>query len=217
MANQRSGPQRPPSTPIPQDLLGLARSVAQIEGGVESIRRDLLPPVAEAAGRARDGVVRLESNTEELARRVGKLESSPPPPHDCYQEDLLRGHGEALTGQEKELAGLTRWRTYLATILVPLLLAILGAGAKAVYDAAMTKAEVAETSRGVQENTQALRQLSVTVTQDRETILRELREVPAQVEAAREDPTLTETRARLSDSQRRRLDRILREASIHGQ
>lgn len=216
MATERDG-RPPPPTPIPTDLLGLARSVAQIEGGVESIRRDLLPPVAKAAGRARDGVVRLEGSTEELARRVGRLESSPPPPHDCHQESVLRGHGETLTGQEKELAGLTRWRTYLATILVPLLLALLGAGGKAVYDAAMTKAQVEETSREVQENSATLRKLTVTVTQDRETILQELRAVPAQVEAAREDMTLTETRARLSDSQRRRLDRILREASISGQ
>lgn len=219
MSTGRSGDPR--HTPIPTDLLGLTKAVTRIEAGVETIRVDLLPPVAQAASEARDGVIKLDGWTKDLTRRIKVLETTPPPTpsHECHQDERLDGHDRAISGQEKELAGLTKWRTWLAAILIPLTLTAAGSGAKAINDAATVRTRV-------DVNTETITKLSEARERDRDAIIREVKAVPAKVQAVaatdredREDqeaadPSITDVKAKMTDRQRRRLDQLLLEAGI---
>jgi len=217
MSNGRSDSRH---TPIPTDLMGLTKAVTRIEEGVTTIKRDLLPPVTAASAEARDGVIKLEGWSKDLTRRVRTLETTPPPSpsHECHQDDRLDAHDRAITVQEKEVAGLTKWRTWLAAITIPLLLAAAGTAGKAINDSATTRTVV-------NSNTKAITNLVDARERDRDAIIREVRTVPAKVqqvattdreerEAQDKAPSITEVKAKMTASQRRRLERLLQEAEI---
>lgn len=214
-----SAAKRNTDTPIPTDFMGLTKAVVRIEEGVTTIREDLLPPVAEAAGQARDGVIKLEGWSKDLSRRVKALEGAPPPPHECSQDDRLDAHDRKITGQEKEISGLSKWRTWLAAIAIPVVITLGGAAGKAINDSATTRA-------AVNTNTKAITTLSEARERDRDAIIQEVKAVPAKVQQVAteadderslresQDPPLSEIKEQMTERQRRRLEAILREAGL---
>lgn len=203
-------------TPIPTDLMGLTRAVTRIEERVVSIQKDLLPPVAAASSQARDGVIKLEGYSQDLTRRIRTLENAPPPvlTHECVEDQKLEEHAKAITSQEKELAGLSKWRTWLAAIMLPLVLAAAGAAAKSIADSASLHTVVDSHSKTIDHLVKARER-------DRDAIIREVQAVSTKVrqvatEVREEDgPSVKEVRSRMSSRQKRRLKALMREVGIN--
>jgi hypothetical protein len=194
------------------EIVALTRTVARVETKVDTIKDDLLPPVAKAAGEARDGVLGLSA-------RVETLETAPAPVHPCEKKDEIEaledstiGHGKALATQGEKVGALSRWRTYLAAILVPLTLAAATAGATAIDRSATNRERAASNAQAIERHEAMIKALERSHAAGRREIIRAVEAVPAKVQLPEPDLDSAVDSAPLNDEERRRIRAILERA-----
>lgn len=179
-------------TPVPtQDLALVSRSISKvgtavtrIESSVDTIKNDLLPPVAGAAFEARDGVLRLNG-------RVTAIEGKPAPEHECEEKNRQ-------TRQDNDIAE-ARVKTQSTSKLVWWLIGIaVVVGGSAISFAILSRTTAAENSMRLESHSgditrheREIDALQKAQQRDRETYLREMRDLPRQVkQAAQSAPTV---------------------------
>lgn len=215
------------NTPVPTgDLLALTQAVTATREGVKNVTSKL-EEVAKDARKASDGVITLTGWSKDITRRVGSLESLPEA--HCLHEDILSehdsrldntekttiDHGKAITAHEKEMAGLTTWRTWLTTIAATVIMAVAGAAGKAIWDTATSRATITQ-------NTEDIDELEKARIADRDAIIRAVKAVPTQVEqripAAAPSKSngvdIEEVSSKLRPYQRRQLKQLLEQAGV---
>lgn len=169
-------------TPAPEpDLSGMARNinrigsaVSKIDVSVQSIKEDILPPVAADAKEARDGVLRLDG-------RVNALESSPPPAHECTETDRQARQDAAIGAGEAKVAHNTRLLWWLLGVLLLVGSSAIGFAMVTGSTAARTAASLEATDETVDRHEGAIKALVEAQARDRETYLREIRALPVKV------------------------------------
>jgi len=183
-------------------MMQFTKAMATVESGVNTIKDDLLPPVAEAAGQARDAAIRLEG-------RVTSLEGKK---HTCISD-------RRITKQEQKVAGLYEWKKYLLAIAIPVVLTIAGAAGKAIYDSGSQSKTIETNTNQIAENGDDIDSLDETL----RAIRIEVKALPANVSReVKQDvknghtkqKTLRELEAKLTPSKRRALRKLAREAGI---
>jgi hypothetical protein len=170
---------KPGDSPIPAfDLLSITSSVARIESCVNSIREDVLPPVADSAKKASEGVIALKSTTDELGRRVGDLEQDT---HSCINEERLVEHGQSISKYGVILAELERRRIWIAGVLVTIALALFGITFKTIWDVSAANSLLHHNGKTIISNTNKIRTVDERTKEDREQIINEIRLLPNKV------------------------------------
>lgn len=110
-------------------IIELNKSISEIKVGMDIMKNDILPAIANDARTASDTVLILKesnkNNEQEISDNKGKIDT----------------FTKSITKQERDTAGLSKWRTYLATIIIPIALTALGLAGKAIGDAATANAE----------------------------------------------------------------------------
>lgn len=184
---------RAPRTPVPTgDLVAWSKTVVRIESGVNTIKDDLLPPVARDSREARDGVMQLNG-------RVTALESRSD--HECTELDRQARQDTDIADLRPKIDQTGRLVWWIIGLIV-----VVGGGAFAF---AMTTQSSA-TANSTRINSQALdisrherkiESLEKAQQQDRETYLRELRQLPQKVKQAARPvgPTVEDVNAAASD------------------
>jgi hypothetical protein len=191
-----------PMSPLPStDALALSRnvsrlnsSVTRMEGKVDTIKDDILPKVMADVREARDGVLNLRI-------RVKNLESLPPPPHDCYEQDRQKNQDDDIGALQTSLAQVGTSSQGLGKLVWWLLGMVVVVGGTAVSFAIASRVSVAENTTLIQAQRGDLSRHEHTIETlersrqaDREQILKEVRLLPNKVEKAtqRRDPTIDE-------------------------
>jgi len=214
--------EKPKHTPIPTSEFNLlTRNVAEITIGVKSITEHILPPIAKDARKASDSVIKLTSWNKEIDNRISKIENGQII-HNCpYEEEInkhdtrLEDYGKAITAQEKDVAGLSRWRTYIASITIPLALVALSTAGKAIADAATAQAERDAQSEITTRHEKEIDALEAARERDRQIITQQIKAIPIAVKTAVEkSPTIVDLKVKLTPRSQKRLELLLDEADI---
>ncbi|MHA1988307.1 MAG: hypothetical protein ACW98D_16850 [Promethearchaeota archaeon] len=154
--------------------------ITEIAANVKSLKDDILPPIAKDARSASDSSIQLKTLLEATNERVTKLEEEQ---NDQYEK--LDKHSKTITATDKELAGLTRWKTWLASILIPLSLAALGFAGKAIYESATTKAtitsNIAHTDEIIDEQQEEIESLKIIHVRDFQSLEQKIDNIPEDV------------------------------------
>lgn len=193
------------------ELIVIANQLTKVASGVDSIKNDLLPPVATASGEARDGMIRLTSASHDLTRRIKNLESRPPPPHVCEQAEAIREHSGLITAQERQLAGLTRWRWWAMGAVLTIGLFAAGLAGRALLAQGEAGTDRTELRRDVERHESSIDAIAKGRTEDREAIIREVKTIPIQVQQAMPQPDIHNAvdSAELTDRERQLVRGIL--------
>lgn len=222
------GPQtRSAHTPIPtSELNSLTKNVAEITVGVKALKDDILPPIAKDARKASDAVIQLKSWTKDVDNRVKQIEGGRVT-HECINQDEINehdrkhdAHATAITAQEKDIVGLTRWRAGLAAIMIPLCLFAIGAAAKAIADAATATAERGAQQAITTRHEREIDGLETARERDRQAIAKQIKALPSAMQNVvvkaeeQRDPSVGDVRSKLTPRSQRQLKRLLDEAGI---
>jgi hypothetical protein len=204
-------PKRTSEVPT-SEILDLTKIVARMEGKVDTIKDDLLPPVSVAAGEARDGVL-------VLTNRVEQLEQAPDPVYECTRdeeiaalEQLAGEHGETLATNDERVAGITKSKSWLARILIPLTLAAAGAAATAIDRSATVRERAATNAEAIERHEETIKALRSDDAAGRREIIEAVEAVPAKVQLPEPDLDDAMESAPLTEEERRRVRSIIERA-----
>jgi len=222
---ERSKPtDAPPPRGIPNDTAVLV----EIRTTVKTIMGSLIPPIADNAKRASEGVIQLlerqqatQRQLDDQAKRLDRLEAAPE--EHCLQTIAINEMHHSISAlgieagkREERLDSLGKWRGYLAAILIPISLAAVGAASAAIADSA-TQREVMR-QHGIQIQT-----LSNASGSDRQALHDEIKTIPQVVRDIMNDSrnksketTLDEAFSKMSMAQQLRLQKLLDEVGIKG-
>jgi len=185
-------------TPIPTaDLSKLIDSTVRIEARVSSIADEQLPAVSKAATEARDGVIRLTERDKDSRRRIDALEDAPLPTHKCDQEGVI-------SANEREIAGLSKWRWWLMGLLIAASLTGVGAAVTAARDMASLESTDAAIRRDVVRNEKHIEIIENAHAKTREELIGEIRKVPNKVQESIPEPNIDDALANEPLSERDR-------------
>jgi len=183
-------------TPIPtedwaaitRNISTMSNTVVKIESAVETIKDDLLPPVAEAAKVAKEGVIRLEEKQKVNQKRLGALESANPSDHDPCE--MVIEHGKAISAQERELAGLSKWRWWLMGIIVTAIVIAGGWATRSSNELTAVRTTATSHSEALKRHDASIEALEKQRQRDLEKIVEGINAVPTKVRAAVPQPTI---------------------------
>jgi hypothetical protein len=158
----------------------LKDSVTRIEERVTYIQEEQIPSVAEAAKEARDGVLVLTEKQKVNQQRLKRLEEAPAPTHeDC---DSVKDNGQRISANEKELAGLSKWRWWLMGAILTAVIIAGGYAMGARGDIRAAETRQNSTDANVTRNEASIRVLRKQQAANREAIIREVRSIPSEVQ-----------------------------------
>lgn len=157
---------------INPDLHVLKDSVSRIEERVTYIQETQIPAVAAAAKEARDGVLVLTEKQKVNQQRLKKLED------DC---DSAKDNGQRISANERELAGLSKWRWWLMGAIVTAVIIAGGYAIGARGDLRAAEARQSATDSNVARNESSIRILEKQQQVNREAIIREVRDIPSKI------------------------------------
>jgi hypothetical protein len=198
MSNGDRKTRLPTMTPLPiedlqtvsRNLIKVGTAVTRIEGAVSTIKDVMLPPVADAAKEARDGVLTLNG-------RVTALESKPPPEYSCSQLERQQQQDTEIAETREKASGLSR--------LIWWFFAIAGVAASAAIGFAITSTVFSSSAQEQLEDLDGLdtevakhgvkiKALEEAQARDRTTYIKHVKNIPAEVEQAVQsrDPTIEE-------------------------
>jgi len=216
-------PSNPKHTPIPTtDLRLLTEAVGRIEGRVTSIQEEQLPPVAKAATEARDGVIRLTERQKATVARVKSLEDRPSLDYQCDKSETIRSNTLAIaiatgsiSAQEREIAGLSKWRWWLGGLIVTVVSITIGWALTSNGDARAAQVERQAIKGNVTRHEVHLQALEKASAADRQVFIKEVRAVPQKVQAAMPEPDIDDAvddAHELTDGERTRIRAIIKRA-----
>lgn len=191
-----------------------AIDIAQIKQGIDSLKNDILPPIARAAEKASKGVIELNVWKDEVGRRITSIEENPPI-HECTSSEQINKNSRDITGHEKEIAGLTKWRSYLATSSVALIICCIGIIANCSSQSSDARVAQATTATKLESNTREIQALKVSQEAVKQEILQEIRSLAPET-TDRDGELVKQIRSKMSPRQQRRLKALLRESGITG-
>lgn len=218
---------KPTETPPPRRVIGDNEVVlAEIRTTVKTIMSTLIPPIADNAKKASEGVIQLlerqqavQRQLDDQARRLDRLESAPE--EHCFQTETLKdiqrqmgSFNEGAAKRQERVDSLSKWRGYLAAILIPISLAAVGAASAAIADSA-TQREV------LRQHSEQIQTLSQSNDADRKALRDEIKTIPQMVRdtmdthhSKTEGVSLNELFQKMNMSQQLRLQKLLDEAGI---
>lgn len=211
MTDRDSSGSRTTSVPTAA-LQDFTESIARIETTVTTIKDETIPPVASAAQEARDGVLRLQEQQKVNKARLARLEERPEPSHEPCE--MVLAHDGALTAQERELAGLSKWRWWVMGVAVTLGLFGAGLAGRALLAQGEASSDRAGQRRDIDRHEDVLKSVQTEARSNRDAILREVRAVPTKVQKSIPEPDLDDAldEHELTDRERRLVEEILRRA-----
>ncbi len=207
------GPREPKrSTRPPGNQAELFDSVARIEERVTTICDDLIPPVARAAGEARDRAILLTERQAATTERVEKLEGVPAVSQPCT---MVKEHAERLSASERDVAGLSRWRWFLMSAVVIVITGAIAWSADSATEMATVQASSRESAEKLKTHASQLKSLEAQRRRDIEVVVRTLENVPTQVKQAIPEPDIDDALDELLLTTHE--DRVIREIIQRGQ
>jgi len=154
-------------------------ALGRIEGGVKTIKDDLLPPVATAANKAKEGVIRLTEQQKVNKARLKSLEDKPEPLHEPCE--MIIDAQTKITGQERELAGLSKWRWWLMGILGTAVVLVGGWAYSSAQELTVVRTEATSRAKRVEAHERQLKALEAQRQRDLEEVVRQIKTVPRAV------------------------------------
>lgn len=167
------------------ELLAITQKLTEVAGGVKAMQETQLPQVAADAKEARDGVIKLTGWNRDIVRRVDSLETS-----DKEQGDDLDQQRASITAQERELAGLSKWRWWVMGVAVTLGLFAAGMAGRALYSQGEASTERNGLRRDVDRHEDGIETLDKTQRQSRDAIIRAVKAVPVEVQQKLPEPDI---------------------------
>jgi septal ring factor EnvC (AmiA/AmiB activator) len=206
---------RDTNTPVPTvDLLNITQVVTTTKSEIRAINR-LLPEIAKDARKTSDGLIKIATWSEDVTRRITNLENDKDEQENKLDasNSLIAENAKFITSQEKEISGLSKWRTYLLSILIPIALTIGGVIGKAIYDVAQIENTAIENRKDISENLKQLKGIEKSRREDRDEIISAVRNVPYAVDKMSLDREMTieDAKSRMTYRQKRILTKLLRE------
>jgi hypothetical protein len=195
---------------VPNDaLLSISTKLTEVATGVDNLCTTQLPPIAKAAGEARDGVIELRGWQRDTVRRVEVLEAC-----EDEQNGKLDAHSGALTAQEKEVAGLSKWRWWVMGITVTATLFAATLAGRALLAQGEASSDRTGLRRDVDRHEGGIKAIREGADANRDEIIREVKAVPKKVQTTLPEPSLDDALEEydLRDREERFIREILRRA-----
>lgn len=170
MTDEQNPTRRSPrhETPVPTaDLVKVTESVIRIEESLKSIKIDLLPPVIQESSEARDGVLRLEG-------RVSVLEAAP---HECIEAERLSFHDRIVSGLEKEIGSISRWKWWILGTILTIGMASVAVVVGTMRDVSVISTEMRTNQRDLNVYKERIDAVELRTQDERSAIIRELRNI----------------------------------------
>jgi len=211
-------PADPRHTPVPTSALhALTSAVARVDQNVKTIKEDLLPPVArdtrEARDKAREALQKIDAHVADIGEHG----------HPCDEKERQGRQDEAIADLRPKVSGVSRLVWWTIGVGGVVLSSAVGFALLVRAGAAETATLVEVLDRDVARHEAELSSLEKARAQDRETFIREVRQIPTKVSAkVREDePDVAMVDRALEDlqllpSERRQLRDILSRARERG-
>jgi len=209
-------------TPIPvsdfsaltKNMNKVSTAVIRMEGKIDTVKDDLLPPVAVDAKEARDGVMRLNG-------RVTALEDADPS-HECFEQGRQLRQDTDLAEVKERSKGASKLLWWVLGVSVLVGSAAVGFAISTSVDASTVRTQV-EDLDGVDDQVTRhdvqIESLQKAQAEDRKVFLSEVRALPMKVQqvAERRDPTIADIEdvaddLPLTGRERDMMVRILRQA-----
>lgn len=163
----------------------LIRTVTRIETKVDAIKDDVIPPLTQAAGEARDGVLVLAQKQKVNQARLASLEDWKAPPREPCE--MVIAHNGKITAQERELAGLSRWRWYVMGAALSIGLFAASVGGRALWSVSAAEAQQQSVRRDVTNNNSAIKTIRAKNQADHDAVLGEVKAVPERLRKVLDD------------------------------
>jgi hypothetical protein len=220
MTDEERRRMRDTHTPVPiaglselsRGLSKLSTSVIRMEGKIDTVKDDLLPPVSRAAQEARDGVLKLNG-------RVTTLEKTE---HECVDEERQRRQDNDIAETRVKAAGISKLVWWLMGIAIVVGGSVMGFAMATRSDTSEARTQLRDLDGiddKVVENSVKIQSLEKAQAEDRATYLRTVKSIPNEVEqvARSREPTLEEIEDATDDlpmtgREREMLKRILTKA-----
>ena len=194
MSNGMSDSDKIPHTPIPLDdwaaitrnISKMSTTIVRIDSAVSTIKNDLLPPVAEAAKKAEDGVIRLEEKQKVNQQRLKSLEVSD---HDGPCEVVL-AHSEAISSHDQAIAGLSKWRWWIMGSIVTAVIIAGGWAVSSSNDLTAVRTEARSHTETLKRHDASILSLEKQRQRDLERIVESVNAVPEKVRNAAPQPSV---------------------------
>jgi len=191
--------------------------ITEIAAGVKALKDDILPPIARDARSASVLSIQLEAHSKSINTRIVNLESE-----RSDRDQKINDNGRSITATEKEVAGLTKWRTYIATILIPLSLAALGFAGKAVSDSATCEttitSEIQYHHKITDRQQKEINSLAATHKEDQRILIRRIDHLPRKMKSIivknNRTTNFTDVYLNLSKKSQRQFKALLEEADV---
>lgn len=180
---------RPPRldtlSPIPyEDVATLSRNinkigtaVTRVEEKIDTVKDDLLPPVAKAASEARDGFLRIEG-------RVRNLEDQDAPIHECTEQSRQQRQDNDIAENRIKVAQNSKLVWWIIGIAVTVFGSVFSFAIWVKESATENTLKIEQHEREIEEQKKALKSIEIIQVKDRNTYLKEIQELPEKFKAA---------------------------------
>lgn len=204
----------PRHTPVPtSELQALTTAVTRVDLNVRTIKEDLLPPLAadtrEARDKAREALQKVDTHVADVGEHG----------HRCDEKDRQGRQDEAIADLRPRVAGTSRVLWWAVGIGAAVLSSAVGFALVVRAGAAETATRVEVLDRDVSRHELEIDSLEKAQARDRETFIREVRQIPTKVSAKvrEEEPSEAQVDRAVEDlpllpSERRQIRELLSRA-----
>lgn len=175
---------RTTETPVPtSDLVALSNTLVRVDQNVKSIKNDLLPPLAadtrEARDKARAALGKIEEHKADTDAHG----------HPCTEGDRQERQDSAIADMRPKVAGLDKWRWWLMGLVVLGLSSAIGFSLATRGVTTENATTIGSHTRELDRHEREIDTLEKAQQADRETYLREVRNLPQKVSTQiKQDP-----------------------------